>query len=70
MQYKVNIQQLQVQQVLLKNKFAEDATKTQVIFRPAPATSTTKGGNGLSLQIGDTADDYNRITVSYSRLPR
>ena len=23
-----------------------------------------KGGNGLSLQIGDTADDYNRITVS------
>lgn len=47
-----------------QNKFAEDATKTQVIFRPAPATSTTKGGNGLSLQIGDTADDYNRITVS------
>ncbi len=47
-----------------QNKFAEDATKTQVLFRPAPASTTTKGGNGLSLQIGDTADDYNRITVS------
>ena len=47
-----------------QNKWAEDATKTTVIFRPAPASTTTKGGNGLSLQIGDTADDYNRITVS------
>ncbi len=49
---------------IAQNKFAEDATKTQVLFRPAPASTTTKGGNGLSLQIGDTADDYNRITVS------
>ena len=47
-----------------QNKWAEDPTKTTVIFRPAPASTTTKGGNGLSLQIGDTADDYNRITVS------
>ena len=47
-----------------QNKWAENAGKTTVIFRPAPASTTTKGGNGLSLQIGDTADDYNRITVS------
>ncbi|USF29232.1 flagellin [Clostridium sp. MD294] len=47
-----------------QNKWEADATKTTVIFRPAPASSTTKGGNGLNLQIGDTADDFNRIQVS------
>ncbi len=47
-----------------QNKWTENATKTTVIFRPGATSTTTKGGNGLSLQIGDTADDYNRITVS------
>jgi len=50
-----------------QNKFTAGsaaATDTHVIFRPAASTTTKKGGNGLSLQIGDTADDYNRITVS------
>jgi len=50
-----------------QNKFtagSATATDTHVIFRPAASTTTKKGGNGLSLQIGDTADDYNRITVS------
>jgi len=50
-----------------QNKFTAGSaaiTDTHVIFRPAASTTTKKGGNGLSLQIGDTADDYNRITVS------
>lgn len=49
------------------NTWASDGgtpTNTTVIFRPGTGSSTSKGGNGLNLQIGDTADDYNRIQVS------
>ena len=51
----------------VQNKWTSDAgtpANTTVIFRPASSTSTKKGGNGLNLQIGDTADEFNRIQVS------
>ncbi len=51
----------------VQNIWTSDAgtpTNTTVIFRPGTGSSTSKGGNGLNLQIGDTADDYNRIQVS------
>ncbi len=48
-----------------QNSFTEGntATDVQLLFRPSTITSS-KAGGGLSLQIGDTADDFNRIQVS------
>jgi len=39
------------------------AGDVHLLFRPSTITSS-KAGGGLSLQIGDTADDFNRIQVS------
>ncbi len=39
------------------------AGNVHLLFRPSTITSS-KAGGGLSLQIGDTADDFNRIQVS------
>ena len=48
-----------------QNSFTEAKTAgdVQLLFRPSTITSS-KAGGGLSLQIGDTADDFNRIQVS------
>jgi len=48
-----------------QNSFTEgkSGSDVQLLFRPSTITSS-KAGGGLSLQIGDTADDFNRIQVS------
>ena len=41
-----------------------DNTAGTLLRLSLPESTTTKGGGGLVLQIGDTADSYNKMTVS------
>lgn len=54
---------------IISNKTGLTATNnggnaTTIDFKPAPGTITTEKGNGLSLQVGDTADEFNKVVVS------
>lgn len=42
-------------------------TQTEVVFKNSTLTSSTEG-KGLVLQIGDTADDFNQLTVSVGNM--
>ncbi len=44
--------------------FTAGNTGTKVIFRDPGATGKHEGSGGLRMQIGDTAEDFNMLTVS------
>ena len=46
------------------NKAVEGGTKTGGVVKLAEVTSTTGAGKSLKLQIGDTADTYNQLSVN------